>query len=177
MRTLFSLLAFVFVLAFAGQAHAQGFIIDEGDGAPTPSAGDSSVFALENRTGDQIVLNTGVKDTSAWFDLRSKRFPECNFAGQPLILISVEANMASGDSLDIQSEWSQTNDETQNYLGTVVQLIGASPQSAVLMTCDTHALSPALGFRYVRFIVADDDVSRTAPYPDMVIRPIFITTR
>jgi len=167
--------AAVILSVVAGTAMRQGFKLPDDDpvgggGTGGFGSGDSTTYSLPNRTGPEIVAGTGVFDTTAFFSIAGNVFPDCAFAGQQLLKLVIESDAVAGDTLTLTTQYS--NDQVAIFSLAAVLVIGASPQQVLLMTCDTNANMPIFGFRFVRLILGDEDVSRTAVYTGVKQTPL-----
>ena len=136
--------------------------------------GGDPPFASQADSVTATLLN-GASDTTGWIDLRNFRLQDCVFAGQPLVKAVVNTNAVTGDTMGVVLQFS--DDKTVLNAKTKVNLIGASPQRHVIITCDTDANDAAYGYRYIRLIYSDDDVTRTAGYTNFNVTLAFLTAR
>lgn len=144
----------------------------------TPAFAQSRVAVENPPFGDggsdstTVTIGNSASDTTAWHDLLFEKFPNATFAGFPLIKIVCNTNAATGDSIGLVTQYS--NDKSVIFAKTKTYFIGASPQSLIALTADTHANEPAFGFRYIRWIVSDEDVSRTAAFTSLTAQTVFL---
>jgi len=158
-----ALVGLVFFAALAGAQLPKQFV--EGGNLGAPSSGDSTSFTLAN----------GESDTTLWVNMTDFTISGCAFAGQPQVKISVNTNAVTGDTLGLITQYSP--DKSAIYAKTKVNLIGASPQAAAVVTCDTQANDAAYGWKFMRWILSDDDVTRTASYTNVKVGIEVVTAR
>lgn len=153
--------------ALVGTAQAQ-IKFDEGGGSMATSGGtiDSTTFTLVS----------GGSDTTQWIPVGSIRFAHPSFAGLPLWkAVFNSSSIASGDTIALVVQYSV--DKTVIMSKASVDLIASAsaPIPFVVLTADTNANAPALGFPWVRMIFTESDVTRTAPYVSCSLKYVYIT--
>jgi hypothetical protein len=131
----------------------------------------TTVFTGTKADSTSFSLADGGADTTSWIDLQRRAFP-CEFEGQPQLKGILSSTAAAGDSIGVVLQYSP--DKTNIFSKNKVYFSGASPQIRTLLECGSHERDPAMGGRYVRFIVSDENLSSAAAYTATKLQIIFI---
>ncbi len=158
-------LALAISLTFVVGLSAQSMKITVDD--PPPGGGGA-----DPNDSTTITLADGAADTSDWIDLRAKSLSQCpGMTAHPLVkAVIYTTQFDTGDSIGFTVQYSP--DQTAVMAETEVN-ITAIPYSAAVVTCDTHANDPTFLMRYIRIIVDDNDVTRTASWPGLDLKMLY----
>jgi hypothetical protein len=116
-------------------------------------------------------------DTSAWIKIGDYNLAQCSFDNQfqAVAYLSIKATapvVATSDSIGIVVQYSlDENKSTVFQKAPVYKPFTAEGTAAIVVfQCDTDVADPVQGAKWVRILVGDGDVSRTAPMENVVTR-------
>lgn len=149
---------------------------------PTKSAGtDSSFVSLPNGTipfGGVGGTNAD-PDTLEWIQVSGYNLQNCTADGQSQVMLHLSAKATAptvvvGDSLAIQVQYAFGNSKPTSSTTVYSKAVQYAPMTVggttefSIISCQELVADPAQTATWIRVLIADGDLSRTAPWENVV---------